>query len=186
MLFPVQSFYPPPQLPPPRASGISGIKSRCTLVLTYSGLLPHGEHRPSTTIRQRTRLRAVFSSSFQEWPLFSISASVSLRHVFLSLPLFLFSCWFQVRACLLMLLAGFLKGVANPTPISSADVCGHWFLICCLPQVFVSYHTCPPDTEDFAQTAFDNSLELMECSLSRSPWFRSIEEHWLHICVEYP
>ena len=80
----------------------------CTL-LTYLGLLPHEEHRPSTPLRQLTQLWAVFPSSFLEWPLLSSSASVSLRHVFLGLPLFLFPCGFQVRACLVMLLAGFLR-----------------------------------------------------------------------------
>ena len=32
-----------------------------------------------------------------------------------------------------------LEGVANPTPLSSADLCGHCFLICCLLQLLVSY-----------------------------------------------
>ena len=126
----------------------------------------------------------------------------------LGLLLFLFPCGVQVRACLVLSLAGFLRvwpiqpwvfpslsssvesrsepawwccwqaswGVASPAPLSSADLCVHWFLICCLPLVLVSYLLLPLDTEDFAQTAVDESLELMECCLSRSPCLRSVEE----------
>ena len=78
------------------------------------------------------------------------------------------------------------EGVADPIPLSSADLCDHWFLICCLLRVLVSYLLWPPDTENFAQTTVDESLELMGCCLSCSPCFRSIEEYWLYICVEYP
>ena len=55
------------------------------------------------------------------------------------------------------------EGVANPTPLSAMDLCGHWFLMWCLSQVFVSLLVWPPDTKGFAQTAVDESLELMEC-----------------------
>ena len=54
------------------------------------------------------------------------------------------------------------QGVVNPSPLSSADLCRHWFLICCLLRVFVLYLLWPPDTEDFVQTAVDESVELME------------------------
>ena len=27
------------------------------------------------------------------------------------------------------------EGLACPTPLSSSDLCGHWFSICCLPEV---------------------------------------------------
>ena len=48
-------------------------------LLIYLGLLSLEKHRPSlTTLRQCIRLWAVFSSSFQEYTLPCISASVSL------------------------------------------------------------------------------------------------------------
>ena len=119
------------------------------------------EHLPSTTIHQRTQICAVFSSSFQEWPLLSISASVPLNLVFMSLPLFLLRIPSQ---SLSGDVAGRLpEGVANPTGLSSMDLSGHWFLICCLPQVLVSYLLWPLDTEDSAQTPIDESPELVEC-----------------------
>ena len=68
------------------------------------------------------------------------------------------------------------EGVINPTPLSFANLCSHWFLICSLPQALVSYLLWTPDTNNFTQTAVDESLELMECCMSRSPCFRSIEE----------
>ena len=66
------------------------------------------------------------------------------------------------------------EGVANPTAFSSMDLCDHWFLICCLPQVLIAYLLWPPD---FAQTAVDESLELMERYLSSSLRFQSKEEY---------
>ena len=101
-----------------------------------------------------------------------ISASVHLHHVLLGLPLFLIPCGFQVRACQVMLLAGWLpEGEASPTLLCSTDKCGHLFLVCCPPEVLIAYLLWPQDTEDFAQTAVDKSLELMECSLSHSSCF---------------
>ena len=83
--------------------------------------------------------------------------------------------------------AGWLPGgVANPSPFSSTDLCRHWFVVCCPPQVLIADLLWPPDAEDFEQTFVDESLELMECWLSHSPCFRSIEEYQLHICVKYP
>ena len=54
----------------------------------------------------------------------------------LGLPLFLFPCRFQVRVCLVMLLAGFPRVWPIQSPLSSPDLCGSCFQICCLPQVF--------------------------------------------------
>ena len=70
--------------------------------------LARGEQKPSTILRS-TQFWAVFFSSFQQCPILNICASVSLSRVFLGLPFFLFPCGFQVRACLVMLLAGFLR-----------------------------------------------------------------------------
>ena len=56
------------------------------------------------------------------------------------------------------------EGVANPTPLSSADLCGCWFLVCCLPQVLVPHLLWPAGTGDFVSAA-DESLELMEYCL---------------------
>ena len=51
---------------------------------------------------------ATRSNHFSE-SITQFTASMPLRHVFLSLCLFLFPCIFQVRMCLVMLLAGFLR-----------------------------------------------------------------------------
>ena len=205
-----------------------------------AGRLPEGESLPH-----------VFLGSPLSLPLWSPGQSLpgivtcrlpeGVANPTLGLLLFLFPCGVQFRACLVLLLAGFLRvwpiqpwvfpslsspvnsrsepawwccwqaswgcgesnpgssplclplwspgqslpgdvagrlpeGVASPTPLSSADLCGQLFLICCLPLVLVSYLLWPQDTEDFAQTAVDESPELMECCLSRSPCLRSIEE----------
>ena len=67
---------------------------------------------------------------------------------------------------------GLPEGVANPTsPPSFVDLYGHWFLICCPPQILIAYLLWPPDIEDFVHTAADKGLELMECWLSHSPCF---------------
>ena len=91
---------------------------------------------------------------------FCISVLLSLFEVSLRLPLFLFPCGFQVKACLLML-AGFLSVL----PIQP-----HFLLRICETNVFdlvfsvdayLAYLVWPVDADNFAQTAVDESLELM-------------------------
>ena len=139
----------------------------------------------SATVYHHSQLWAVFSKPFRQWPLLCISAPVSLGLGLLRLPLFFFPLWILGQN-LPGDVAGWLpEGVVSPTPLSSTDLCGHWFLICCLHRSS-AYLRWPLDTEDLVQTAVDKSLELTECWLSHSPCFRSIEEYWLHVCVRNP
>ena len=88
-----------------------------TRSLTYFGLMPLQEHRPWTTLLRTLKpvgwsswiIWTVFSRPFKAWLFRCISTSASLLHVHLSLSRFLFRCGFQVRACLVMLLTGFLR-----------------------------------------------------------------------------
>ena len=59
--------------------------------------------------------------------------------------------------------AGWLpEGVVNPAPLFFYG-CEQPLVVCCPPQVLIAYLLWPLDTEDFAQTAVDKSLEVMEC-----------------------
>ncbi|XP_039517805.1 uncharacterized protein LOC120471939 [Pimephales promelas] len=73
---------------------------------TYLRLPPNFGHRPRTRALQSSRSWANFSSCPHVWPDLFTSASRSRRQLFLGLPLFLFPCGFQKRACLTMLDAG--------------------------------------------------------------------------------
>ena len=74
----------------------------------------------------------------------------------------------------MMLLAVFLR----LRPIKPHNLCGHWFLVHCPPRVLIAYLLRPPDTENFAQTAVDKSLERMEC------WLRhSLSPRWLFLSM---
>ena len=66
-------------------------------VLTYLGLLPLLGHRPPTSCLHTTRSCAVFSSSFQFFPVLLTSASKSLLQLLYGLPLFLFTWGFHVH-----------------------------------------------------------------------------------------
>ena len=68
-----------------------------------------GEHRPSTTPLHRTLFWAAFVKLVQLVPYPFISPSVSRLQVLRGLPLFLFPWGFQVRTCLVMQDAGFLR-----------------------------------------------------------------------------
>ena len=83
----------------------------CTthLLLTYFGLEPLEGHRPSTTVRQRSRSWAIRSNSLQVQPVCLASASRSLLQVFFGRPLFLFPSGFQVKAWRVMFVDGFLR-----------------------------------------------------------------------------
>ena len=81
----------------------------CLLTFTYLGPLPLLGHRPRISCLHTTRSCAVFSSSFQFFPVLLTSAFKSLLQLLHGLPLFLFPGGFQVRACRVMLLGGFLK-----------------------------------------------------------------------------
>ena len=62
------------------------------------------------------------------------------------------------------------EDVASPTPLSSTDLCGNWFLICCL-QVLVS----------------DLLWPQRRCTVARVVLYASgSQEYRFHICVEYP
>ena len=152
-------------------------------LLTYFGLLPHEEHRPSTTLHQGNWLWVVFSSTdcfyafLPQQPVTSVPSTSPL-----SLPL-----WIPGQSLPGDVAAGWrTEGVANPTPLSSMNLCGHWFLVCCPAQALTAYLVWPLDTEDFAQIAVNKSLELMECWQSHSPSFWSTEEYWLHISDKIP
>ena len=67
------------------------------------------QHRPSTTPRHRTLFWAALAIPGQLVPCCFSSASVSRLQLLRGRPLFLFPCWFQVRAWRLVLDAGFLK-----------------------------------------------------------------------------
>ena len=78
-------------------------------------------------------------------------------------------CWLASRGC----------GQSNQTFFCVSVLP----LVCCPPLVLIT-NLWPADTGDFAQRAVDKRLELIECWLSRSPWFWFIEEYWLHICFK--
>ena len=104
------------------------------------------------------------------------------------------------------------EGMADPTPLCTTGLCGHWFLICCPPQLLVSHLLSPrrglcADScwwksgaygvllRSFSMFPFHRGIMTPHlCWISstwwifqsRSPCFRSKEEFWLHICVEYP
>ena len=65
------------------------------------------EQRAATTPLQRTRFWLVLFSSAHVFPAAFISASVLLRQVCFGRPTLRFPCGFQLRACLVMLNAGF-------------------------------------------------------------------------------
>ena len=66
-------------------------------------------HRPQTKALQAARSRVSLSNCPQLWPLFLMSASISLLQVILGRPLFLLPCGFHVRDCLVVLDAVFLR-----------------------------------------------------------------------------
>ena len=67
-------------------------------------------HRPPTTVLQRLRSWAILSIFPKLHPTSSMSAMRSSLHELFGLPLFLFPCGFHVRACRVMLDAGFRSG----------------------------------------------------------------------------
>ena len=74
-----------------------------TNLLTYSSSLKV-EQRAKTTLFQRTLLFVAFFISFQVVPCFFTSSSIDLLQIVLVLPVFLFPCGFQSKACLVTLL----------------------------------------------------------------------------------
>ena len=95
----------------------SGVRDRNTsgqdspefLLTTYLGPSLLMEHRPSTTLPQRTLFWAVLAAPVKLVPCFFSSASVSRLQLLRGRPLFLFPCGFQFRAWRVMLDAGFLR-----------------------------------------------------------------------------
>lgn len=82
-------------------------KSVCTWLKPFYSLT---EHRPLTTPFHRTWFSAHhLVSCFHLHPAFVISASISLRHVFLHLPLFLLPRGLLVSGCLVIYCFGFLR-----------------------------------------------------------------------------
>ena len=67
--------------------------------LLYLCLFARSEHRPSTKERHCFLFVAIFSISFQVYPISFVSFSVSLCQVFRGLPLLLFPGGFHVMAC---------------------------------------------------------------------------------------
>ena len=68
------------------------------MLLTYLCLFARSEHRPSTKERHCFLSVAIFSISFQVYPISFVSFSVSLCQVFRGLPLVLFPGGFHVMA----------------------------------------------------------------------------------------
>ena len=98
---------------PTRSNGERGVVAfllKYEQCITYllRPLTPPG-HRPSTTFLQRLLSWAILSSCCQPFPVCLMSASRSRRKVFFGLPLFLLPWGFHIRACLVMLVLGFLK-----------------------------------------------------------------------------
>ena len=56
---------------------------------------------------------------------------MSLRHMFLGLSLFFFPCGFQVSACFVMLLAGFLRvwSIQPHFLLKIGEATGSWFAV---------------------------------------------------------
>ena len=101
-------------------------------LLTYLRLLPPEGHRPPTSVLQAPLSSALFSSWFHVCPILLMSASISLRQVFLGRPRLRFPCGFHLRACLVILLGG-LRSVCpiqrhRRFLISSST--GSWFVLC--------------------------------------------------------
>ena len=94
-------------------------------------LLPFLGHRPPTICLHTTRSCAVFSSSFQFFPVLLTSASKSLLQLLHGLLFFLFLGGFQVRACRVMLLGGFVKVCPNHLQrlCSISLSTGIWFVL---------------------------------------------------------
>ena len=78
-------------------------------LLTYLCLFARSEHRPSTKERHCFLSVAIFSLSFQVYPISFVSFSVSLCQVFRGLPLLLFPGGFHVMACRVIDSGGFLS-----------------------------------------------------------------------------
>ena len=92
---------------------------RVTVLVTYLCPSLPVEHRPSTTPGHRSLFWAALAIPVQLVPYCFSSASVSRLQLLRGRPLFLFPCWFQVRAWRVMLDAGFLR-VCPIQPHSSA------------------------------------------------------------------
>ena len=78
-------------------------------LLTYLSPWLLLEHRPCATSLQRLLSWAILSSCFQLSPVCVMSASRSRRQVLFGLPLFRLPWGFHVKACLVMLVFGFLN-----------------------------------------------------------------------------
>ena len=77
---------------------VQGSDARLRTLLTYLCLFARSEHRPSTKERHCFLSVAIFSISFQVYPISFVSFSVSLCQVFRGLPLLLFPGGFHVMA----------------------------------------------------------------------------------------
>ena len=75
-----------------------GFKSHFITYLLYLCLFARSEHRPSTKERHCFLSVAIFSISFQVYPISFVSFSVPLCQVFRGLPLLLFPGGFHVMA----------------------------------------------------------------------------------------
>ena len=90
-------------------------------------------------------------------------------------------CGFQIRACLVRLLAGFLRMWSVQlhfllricAAMGSWSAALHWSMLLIFPG--------HPIQRIFAQTAVDKSLELIECWFSHSSCLWSIEEYFIFV-----
>ena len=132
---------------------------------TYLCLLLPVEHRPSTTPRHRTPFWAALVIPDQLIPCCFISASVFRLQQLRDRPLFLCPCVFLVRAWRVVLDAGFLRGVSDPTALPPQYLLSHWFLSRSLPQIFISDLLLPLDLIDEPQTGVEECLDISCLSL---------------------
>ncbi|GFR80099.1 LOW QUALITY PROTEIN: hypothetical protein ElyMa_002306100 [Elysia marginata] len=121
------------------------------------------KHRPPTKVLHTVLSWAISSSSLHVFCAEAISASVSLLHVLLGLPLALRSCGFHTKLCLVMHCLGFLK--VCPTHL-------HFLLLnyisigcCCVsfPKDGITDDFRPVYADDFRPAYADDSSHTYIC-----------------------
>ena len=143
-------------------------------LLTYLRLLPPEGHRPPTSVLQAPLSSALFSSWFHVCPILLMSASISLRQVFLGRPLLRFPCEFHLRACL-VITCWFARCVPNPAPSSFPGFVLNRKLVCLVPEVNVANGVRPVYSKNFSQAAIDEHLNFVDYCHSCPPGLRAVE-----------
>ena len=74
--------------------------------------------------------------------------------------------------------------MANSFLLPLLDLPFYWWLIYCLPQIFVGDVIRPSDVNDAPQTLVDKDLEFVQEALCCSPGFCPVQKNGLHFGIK--